>query len=278
MITSHTYHSFNPWKNLIITGSVHGSEHCGPNAIAQIMKEIEQWIVTILKWSVTFIPICNPLWYQQKKRLIDENLARVFQKYETPLAYEHHCANIIAPYLDNSDVLLDVHSWDAKNSIFVFQDHEQQSYTDLINNLWFDLVIHGWNDMYPNDGAKDPSSYMADQWKTWVVVECGQHEDPQSTVVAYNALKNFMGYYGAIDHTIQYKADMVHVMMKKLTYMSKPWSFVKERKNGDPIQLWEHIATYDDGEKIFSDIEWYIVLPKNYAPLWKEWFYLAEKM
>lgn len=278
MIASHTYHTFQSWKHLLITWAVHGNEHCGPSAIHKIINEIKQWDLLLLQWSVTFIPICNPEWYKHNKRFIDQNLARIFDVYEYPENNEQYCATMIAPYLDTCDVLLDVHSGNAENTIFVFQDIDNEVTKELTNNLWFNLVVHGRTNMYPNDWAKDPSSYMHSQWKTAVVVECGQHNDPGSEEIAYNSIKNFLYYYGMIADCWK-KADIInHVIMKELFYMdrNKHWIFVKKRKNGDPIQKWEIIAIYDDWKKIFSDIEWCIILPKHYAKSWEEWFYLAE--
>ena len=164
--------------------------------------------------------------------------------------------------------------------MFVFQDIENEITKDLTNNLWFDLIVHGRPDMYSNDWAKDPSSYMHRQWKTAVVVECGQHNDPEAENIAYNSIKNFLYYYDMISECWK-QADIInHVIMKKLYYMdsNRHWTFAQERKNGDTIKKWQIIGMYSDWEKVLSDIEWFIILPKHYAELWKEWFYLAEKI
>jgi predicted deacylase len=277
MITSQSFTWFISWKNLLITGAVHGNEKCWPLAINKIIEELQQWLLVLLQWTVTFIPICNPEWYQQNKRYIDQNLARIFDVYETPQSYEQKCSTIIAPYIDRCDVLLDIHSWNAKNSTFVFQDIENQDYQDLTSNLWFDLIVHQRPEMYPYDGAKDPSSYAHSQWKTAVVIECGQHTDRESEHVAYNAIKNFLHHYGLISEWWTKLETLNHVTMKKLVYMDKDkiWMFSQERKNGDPIKKWDLIGIYDDGKEVLSDIEWYIILPKHFAKPWEERFYLA---
>jgi hypothetical protein len=142
------------------------------------------------------------------------------------------------------------------------------------------LVVHWRPDMYPNDGAKDPSSYAHSQWKVWVVIECWQHNDSKAPEIAYNGIKNFLKHYGLIQEGWN-KSDspIKHVIMKKLVYMGKEkvWIFFKQWKNWDPIRKDELIATYSDGEKIYSDIDWYIILPKAFSVPWAEWFYLATK-
>lgn len=278
MIHTHTYNAIWHWKNILITGAVHGNEPCGPIAIKKVMHEIEEWILNILKWSVTFIPVCNPEWYKQQKRLIQENLARVFDIYESPQSYEQSLGTVLAPYIDSCDALLDIHSGSAKNSLFVFQDIESQESSDITNSLWFDLIIHGRPNMYPDDGAKDPSSYAHKQWKPWIVIECGQHNDPQTIDVAYNAIKNFMHHYGIIDQQGTKITNPKHVTMQKLVYMEKKWSFKKQWKNGDSIKKWDVIAVYDTTwETITADFDGYIILPKHFADVWDERFYLATK-
>jgi uncharacterized protein len=279
MITAHTFSSLLPWKNLLITGAIHGNEHCWTLAIFRIIDEIEQGVIKVLQWSVTFIPICNPEGFKKNKRLIEENLARIFDYYETPNSYEKYCATIIAPYIDRCDILLDIHSGNAKNSKFVFQDIEDWDSYYLASNLWFDLVVHGRPDMYPDDGAKDPSSYAHKQWKTAVVIECGQHNDPEAEGIAYHAIKNFLYHYWLIAEWWKKSDTSDHVIMKKLVYMEKEsvGTFAQERKNGDLIKKWELIWSYEDGQEIVSDLDGYILLPKHNAQAWNEWFYLAVK-
>lgn len=278
MINSQTFISFQPGKHVLITGAVHGNEHCWTIAINRIIQELQDGLLVLLKGSVTFIPICNPKGYKQNKRCIDENLARIFDVYTNPQTNEQYCSSVIAPYIDTCDVLLDIHSGNAENTLFVFQDIEDDASYDLASNLWFELVVHGRPDMYPNDGAKDPSSYAHQQWKTAIVVECGQHNDPEATEIAYNSIKNFLHYYGFISEWWKKPQSINHIAMKKLVYMDKGkvWTFSQKRKTGDEIKKWDVIAIYDDWEKVISEIEWYIILPKHYAQPWWEWFYLAE--
>ncbi len=278
MITSNTYTSLNPWKKLLITWAVHGNEPCWRIAISRIIDEIEKWLLEIIKWSITFIPVCNPEWFKKNLRLTEENLARIFDKYDNPTTYERKCSTAIAPYIDNCDALLDIHSGNAKDSKFVFLDHATDENINITNNLWFSLIIHGRPDMYPDDWAKDPSSYAHDQWKPWIVIECGQHQDPGAVVVAYNAIKNFLYHYWLTtewwgNNPIPAK----HIMMKELIYMkNKQWTFIKERKNWDSIKKWETIARYEDWEEVYSTMDWYIILPKHWAWPWNERFYLAQ--
>jgi uncharacterized protein len=280
MIISHTYTSLKPWKKLLITWAVHGTEPCWPIAISRITDEIEKWLLEIIQWSVTFIPVCNPEWFKKNLRLIEENLARIFDKYDNPTTYERKCSTVIAPYIDNCDALLDIHSGNAKDSKFVFLDHATDENVKITHNLWFDIIIQGWPDMYPDDWAKDPSSYAYNQWKPWIVVECGQHQDPEAPLIAYNAIKDFLHHYWLIaEWWNNTPASIHHIMMKKMVYMQdKQWIFIKERKNWDTIKKWDIIAIYDDGEKVFSDIDGYIVLPKHWAKPWGERFYLAQQI
>jgi succinylglutamate desuccinylase len=99
------------------------------------MQELQDGLLVLLQGSVTFIPICNPEGYKQNKRYIDENLARIFDVYTNPTTNEQYCSSVIAPYIDTCDALLDIHSGNAENTLFVFQDIENKASYELASNV-----------------------------------------------------------------------------------------------------------------------------------------------
>lgn len=233
----------------------------------------------MVQWSVTFIPICNPEWYKQSKRFISQNLARIFDAYTDPDIYEKKLSTIIAPYVEHADAILDIHSGNADNSCFVFQDYDESEYFQLSNSLWPDLIVHGRPAMYPNDEGKDITSHARKFWIPSVVIECWQHQDPAAVDIAYQAIKNFMSNYRLID--MEHKKAWIpktNLMMKKKYMMEKPGSFAKGWKNGDDFVAGELIAVYEDGEQIIAAEDGNIILPKHYANFGEERFYFATKL
>src|ERR1043166_1908524 len=121
MIEAHSFHAVQPGKRLLIIGGVHGNEVCGPAAIRKALKPLEGGKLRLKAGSVTFIPVANPEAYRQGKRFTEHNLNRSFQRREFPKLYEEVVQNILAPYLENCDVLLDIHSSRAGGPAFAFR-------------------------------------------------------------------------------------------------------------------------------------------------------------
>ena len=52
-------------------------------------------VVEMVRGSVTFVPVCNPLAYASARRMGDRNLNRRFQPTATPQDNEVRIANVI---------------------------------------------------------------------------------------------------------------------------------------------------------------------------------------
>src|SRR5437773_1296890 len=113
MIEAHSFQAVQPGPRLLILGGVHGNEICGPLAVKKIVATFENGKIELKQGSVTFIPVCNPQAYAEDKRFIEHNLNRSFRRHATPRLYEEKLQNALAPYLENCDVLLDIHSYRA---------------------------------------------------------------------------------------------------------------------------------------------------------------------
>jgi hypothetical protein len=50
----------------------------------------------------------------ENKRFIDENLARVFDVYDSPHSYEKKLSNLLATFIIGKDAILDIHSGNAE--------------------------------------------------------------------------------------------------------------------------------------------------------------------
>ena len=94
---------------LIVTGAVHGNETAGTKGIRRVLQEIDSGELEILRGLVTFVPVCNPLAYNQMQRVGDRNLNRRLQPTATPQDNEDRIANLLCPMLAEHEVLLDLH-------------------------------------------------------------------------------------------------------------------------------------------------------------------------
>lgn len=278
MFETYQYTTWIKWNNVLVTWCIHGNEPCWANAINKIIEEIRNKKLFLVSWSVTFIPICNPQATKKSIRFLEENLARVFYKHNNPLSYEQRLATQLCKYVEEADAILDIHSGNAEKSKFVFQDYEEPEYQLLSNALWIDTIIHGWSKIYDASWEQDLSWFAHSLWIPSIVIECWQHLDPDATYIAYEAILRFLWLNGIIDHINESLPNTKHIMMQKLYKMEKQWKFIQERRNADPVSKWQTIVIYDDWEKVISDYNWYIVLPKTFANIGDEWFYIGTKV
>lgn len=233
MITAMSFDTGKPGHNLLITATVHGNEPCGYHACQRVIQQIEKGALRLESGAVTFLPCCNPLAFEQNKRYIDENLARMLKYYPDPQTNEQHCANAILPHLGGKTAILDIHSGAAEDAYFVFQDGESQDYWSLAESLGAPLVVHGWTKLYDEIGA-DIATFAQKLNIPAVVVECGQHEDPQAPLRAEEAIYRFLNLYGLINYDAVTRPTR-HIQMHSLIIKEREGQFTQNRKNGQAI-------------------------------------------
>jgi succinylglutamate desuccinylase len=120
-LRSHCISGLAPGPKLIVTGAVHGNEVAGTKGIRRVLAEIDSGDIEIVRGSVTFVPVCNPLAYNNMRRMGDRNLNRRLQPTATPQDFEDRLANALCPLLAAHEVLLDLHSFRSPGQPFVMR-------------------------------------------------------------------------------------------------------------------------------------------------------------
>jgi predicted deacylase len=114
----HQFVALQPGPRLIVLGAVHGNETSGTRGIERILAELDAATLTIVRGTVTFVPVTNPLAYQKRQRMGDRNLNRNLYPNVQPRDYEDTIANVLCPMLAAHDVLLDLHSFHTAGEPF----------------------------------------------------------------------------------------------------------------------------------------------------------------
>ena len=60
-LRAHRISGFEAGPRLIVTGAVHGNETAGTQGIRRVLDAIDHGDIEIIRGSVTFVPVCNPL-------------------------------------------------------------------------------------------------------------------------------------------------------------------------------------------------------------------------
>lgn len=290
LLSSHYFEGPDEGPRLLVLGAVHGNEPCGTKAIQKVLEEIEAGQISITKGSVTFIPICNPKAYEQNVRYVESNLNRHLYPKDAPRTYEDNIANELCPYLKDTDLLLDIHSYRRGGPAFGFISPERNE-TELKFLQYCNLPFgaYGFGESYKaanveidEKAAMGTREYALSQGGIGITVECGQHDDPQSIEVAYQAIHGVLNGLGFIEKNKRpSETDTPKlIQMKHVIFKEKEGRLVKPWKNFEPVSKDELLAIYDDNSKIISPCDGVIVLPdiRDNMPPGEEWLYIGSPL
>lgn len=303
------YTAMKKGVRLIVTGAVHGNETCGTTAIRRVMEEIDSGKLQIVAGSVTFVPVVNVKAYELGRRAGDRNLNRNLFPNEFPQDFEDHVANWLCPLLEQHEVLLDLHSFNAQSEPFVmvgprnnggllepFRHAEKERAMARI--LGVRRFVDGWLRTYgagvkrrvgTGDNAEltlqlrygvGTTEYMRSTGGYALTLECGQHQDPQAPEVAYRAIMNVLAHHGLIDAPKPQPIPLeemealsmveVHDKLAEGDTFSRTWS------SFDRVAKGEQIGVRADGTPVVAEFDALILFPDTNAKPNNEWYYLAQ--
>jgi len=307
----HRFVGLAPGPRLIVLGAVHGNEIAGSRGIERVLAEFDAGSLQLVRGSVTFVPVTNPLAYLKVQRNGDRNLNRNLQPTTTPQDFEDSIANALCPLLAGHDVLLDLHTFQAQSQAFAMigppnnqGDLEPFAHADQEQSLALRLgvgrVVEGWLATYavgvqqrlarthPSDRAgllsTDPSygvgttEYMRSQGGYAITLECGQHSDPAAPEVAYQAIRNTLAHLGLVDAPDP--APCLNPEFLRLDQVVDRYHtadrFEQAWASFDPVVAGQQVATRHDGTPVLAASDGYIVFPNTQSTPGNEWFYLAH--
>jgi predicted deacylase len=295
---------------VIIMGATHGNEVCGTIAIRRVMEEIDSGKLHIANGSVTFVPVVNPLAYAKGTRSGDRNLNRDLFPKENPQDFEDRVANWLCPLLGQHDVLLDLHSFNARNgepfcmvgplnndgTLEPFKHSEKER--ALARRRGVRRFVTGWMAAY-GQGVQRRSrgnaaeletvlrygvgttEYMRSTGGYALTLECGQHEDPQAPEVAYRAIMNTLAFLKIIDapepapvpfdEMEALQMVVVHDKLDAADQFSRTWA------SFDPVSEGEQIGVRADGTPVVAEFSGRILFPDTNAGPNQEWYYLTRQ-
>lgn len=310
---SSTFSAREEGIRLVVLGAVHGNEVCGTSAILKVMEDLRSGLLTLVRGSVTLVPVTNPLAYNRQQRNGDRNLNRNFTVTENPMDFEDKVANWLSPILAGHDVLLDLHSFQRGDRPFALFgppnnqgglehfEHATQE-RSLALRLGVNRFVDGWLDTYAkgvanrvellargeltgDDLTVDPrygmgtTECMRAHGGYAVTLECGQHEDPAAPAVAYKAIVRALTHLGLIDgDKIPAVKDYEHLtLFKVIDKMHFEDNFSKNWLSFDQVTQGELIGVRANGVEVRAEEDAYIVFPNTASKAGQEWFYLARK-
>ncbi|MDM4765416.1 succinylglutamate desuccinylase/aspartoacylase family protein [Pelomonas sp. SE-A7] len=310
----HQFAGLKTGPRLLVTGAVHGNEVAGTQGIERVLKEIDEGKLTLLRGTLTMIPIVNPLAYRLQRREGERNLNRNLRPAPIPQDFEDRIANQLCPWMAASDVLLDLHSFNNPGPAFAMmgpRDNDgelepfrhEQAEAALAACVGTSRIVEGWLSTYAlglqrragrvSDGSRQASlvqdphygvgttEYMRSQGGYCITLECGQHADPQGPEVAYKAILRTLTLLGMIAPGAVELADPQRPieLLQLYEVIDREHAddrFAQSWSSFDEIQQGQLIGTRHDGTEVRAPAGGRIIFPNNNAQAGQEWFYLAR--
>lgn len=280
MLDTVVFDSGKPGPTLLVLGSVHGNEKCGTHAIGRAAMELRSGVFKLDAGKLVCVPIANPEAYRLNQRYIEANLNRVVTRHKNPVKYEEKLANELADLIEQCDVMLDLHSYTSGVRPFLFVEYdtpEERAFATAMNIPYW---VTGWNALYADKAdlwQGDTCTYAFQQGKLALLVECGQHDDPNAPIVAYKCLRSALAHFKlTAPFEMPYAGKpqinkMLSIVVKhKEGRLLKPWQHLDAVSKGEPV------LEYDDGEILTSPVDGVIIMPGPKVKIGEEWLYFGE--
>lgn len=279
MIKSHHFEGKEAGPKLLFFGAIHGDEYCGPIAIGLVVDRINSGELVLKRGSVRFVPICNPKAFKEKRRVLKENLNRVFRKTEKPETFEAKLANELTALVDECDVLLDIHSSFVPAPSNVFVDYPTEENLAFARALSPEFLVFDWPKVYENNEFAFDSwttdRYAHEAGKIGLLAECGKHDDLVAIERAETYILRTLAHFGLIDGNDETSPSRSVHMTQIFRRDDANDSFTKTWHHLESVPAGTTVATRANGETITVEEDSFIIFPKEYALPGGEWFYLA---
>ncbi|AKN68237.1 succinylglutamate desuccinylase [Herbaspirillum seropedicae] len=301
------YAAFQPGPRLLVLGAVHGNETCGTQAITRLRQELDSGQLHLVRGLLTLVPVTNPLAYARHQRQGERNLNRNLRPHPDPANFEDRLCNVLCPWIDEHEVLLDLHSFHTGGVPFAMlgpQDNTGEvepfalaaAEQRMVAHLGCQRVVEGWMSAYvrgvqrrrQQGRAVSPdlldtqygvgtTEYARGRGLYGVTLECGQHDDPQAPEVAYQAIRQTLALHGMIEAPLAPPADGIEIIrLVDVIDMDHPEDrFLREWASFDRVRAGELIGHRHDGAAVTAPGDGYIVFPNPRALPGNEWFYFG---
>ncbi len=313
----HQYAGLKPGPKWLVTAAVHGNETCGVKGIEQVMAALDKGSLTLLRGTLTLVPITNPLAHQLGRREGERNLNRNLRPAVIARDFEDRIAARLCPLMAEHDVLLDLHSFQSQGQAFVMlgpSDNQGElepfahaaAEAALARCLGPTRIVEGWLSTYDlgqqrraqlgrerasdrQDLTLDPhygvgtTEYMRSQGGYGVTLECGQHLDPQAPEVARLAILRslvLLGLVPAAEAAPLHRPSSAAELLQLYEVIDRQHAddrFERAWSSFDTVSKGQRIGIRHDGSAVLAPADGRIVFPNDKALVGHEWFYLARQ-
>ncbi len=259
-----------PGLHLVITALIHGNEVCGAHALWGVLQAGPRPAVGRLT-----LVFCNLQAYarltdasKDEGRLVDEDMNRVWGRMDAPVAVAETCelrrARQILPWVQDADVLLDLHSMTSPAPALGLVGLAEKN-VDFARRLGYPqlLVRDGGHasglrliDRHPfGDAAAAPMAML---------VECGQHFSPAAFDAADEVVRRMMSVYVDRQVVDPAPAQSVIEVTQAVTIKTDAFEFTREWPNMAIVPKAGTLVGNDGGVEVRTTYDdTYLVMPAS---------------
>lgn len=200
------FESSEPGPRVAITALVHGNELCGAWAVSQLLAVLDGQ--ARLRRGRLTLALCNLRAFARfdaadphASRFVEEDLNRQWspERLASGSSVERRRAAELRPWLEDADYLLDLHSMHEEGSVLLLTGM-QPRHVEFVR----DLGVAGTAiiDAGHAEGRRmrDFGSFGSDEGAARsVLIECGYHGNPDSRLVAQDAVHRLLELTGVVD-------------------------------------------------------------------------------
>lgn len=254
---------------VVIMGAIHGNERLGEGIIARLLHDIKP---ENLHGELVLI-IGNPEAYANHKRFMDSDLNRLFgPQFEMLMKKPFQTFNIeekraveIAPFLQQADYLLDIHSTIKPSVPFVYCENTK-AHLDLAYLFETEYVVSPAAHSRIPDLTSCSDNYVDQHGGIGITYEAGWHRGPTIFPEVMTKTYKFLYAVGSLETPAstsgKYKKNSKKVAINDYIIPQTPdFHFKKDFSNFDCVEKGEIIA--EDGAKLFkAHKKSFVVFPK----------------
>jgi succinylglutamate desuccinylase len=277
----HTIVGESPGPVVTIMGSIHGNERIG----ATLLPEIKALLLTDKLKGTVHLILGNPAAHEKNTRFVEVDMNRLFgenfteleEKPVVSLKKEEQRALMIAPFLTESDYLLDVHSTIKPSTPFVYCEPSDDHF-GLAHLFDVDYVVSASLDFRPPDLSSSTDNFVDRHGGIGLTYESGWSQGAQDETSVLLAVQQFLQTTGSYDFGLDIALSTPpHLLIYDVLIPSNDsFACAHDFSNFDKVSKGDIIAT-ENSQSIKAAQDSYIIFPKTTILPGNVALYLATK-
>jgi len=257
-----------PGNTALIIAGIHGNERCGVEACENFLKDFE------IQQGKLIVIYANKEAIARNTRCKEYNLNRCFLKQQPEamaVSLEGRTAKALMPYLNEADVLLDLHaSFSLESQPFVICDEKN---VELAKIFSAEKVLTNIDAFHP--GSTD--AYMNNQGKIAFCSECGYLGDEKATSVAEEAIRAFLQAREECFKNLPQRKQAVYKVVTLFRNTKEPFKMAREFKDFEELKE-KTLIGYEGEKSIFGEKDDVLLFVRNAPSINEECFLVAQKL